>query len=136
MFTLRIHTDSYHPTNYTEVISRHRTLGAAKTAKTAAEKRNPPPEYALTGRFFITKPVTLLTGTGRFTNAYYHISAGAKRAGTTVTRRRGGYSDFNELAGLVSAGLLEVRYTGPRGGQAWHATDKGRRAIAKVKTSV
>ena len=77
-------------------------------------------------------PLTLITGTGRLTNAFYHIKAGGDRCGTACQRRRGGYSDHNELSALVGEGMLEIRYTGPRGGQRWHATSRGRRAVAKA----
>ncbi len=131
-YTLREHTLA---SPYIKTLSRHRTLKAAKAAKQRAEKRNPPPQYALVGRYFIVKPVTLITGTGNFTNAYYHVRWGKNRNGTTVTRRARGYSDYPELMGLVAAGLLEVRPTGPRGGDRWHATRQGRRAVAKAEAT-
>ena len=50
----------------------------------------------------------------------------------SVTKRQKGFSDYPQLMELVNEGLLEIRNRGPRGGQTWHATRKGRRAVAKV----
>ena len=132
-YTLKRHLDNF---GHIETTSRHRTLKTAKAAKARAEERNPPPNsYHLTGRYLIIKPTTLITGTGRPTNAFYHIKWGQSRDGTSVTRRAGGYSDYPELMALVTTGLLEVRSTGPRGGDRWHTTRQGRRAVAKAEAT-
>ena len=129
MFDLMRHTAT-HP--WVETISRHHTGKTATAALGAAEKRNPRPESAIVGRYFIAKPTTLLTSTGRLTNAYWHIEWAKDRAGVSVTKRQKGCSDYPQLMELVNEGLLEIRNRGPRGGQTWHATRKGRRAVAKV----
>jgi hypothetical protein len=73
-----------------------------------------------------------MTSTGLLTGAYYLISAACHRGGATVTKRAKGFSDYGDLMALVEDGMLEIRHRGPRGGQTWHATRKGRRAIVKV----
>ena len=127
MFDLMRHTGT---TPWVETISRHRTGKAAKAALEAAKKGNPGWEF--TGRYFIVKPTTLLTSTGRLTNAYWLIHWAKARDGVSVTKRQKGFSDYPQLMELVAEGLLENGNKGPRGGATWHATRKGRRAVAKV----
>ncbi len=129
MFELRCHNPKrrYDPTGYTDLISRHHTAKAAQIALDAAQQRNPSGP-----RCFVIKPTTLKTGTGRLTNAYFLIDTACHRNGVTVTKRQKGFSDYGDLMCLVENGLLETRNKGPRGGMTWHATRKGRRAIAKI----
>ena len=129
MFELHRHNPKrrYDPTGYTDLISRHHTAKGAGEALDAAQQADPSGP-----RYFVTKPTTLLTGTGRLTNAYWLIEWAKSRFGVTVTKRQKGFSDYPQLTELVAEGLLEVRNKGPRGGQTWHATRKGRRAVAKV----
>ena len=136
MFELKRHNG----TGY-ETISRHHTPKAATRALDAATLSNPPPTprfdgpyptYPLEGRYFIAKPTTLITSTERLTNAYWLINWARSRDGVSVTKRQKGFSDYPQLMELVAEGLLETRNNGPRGGQTWHATRRGRRAVAKV----
>ena len=131
MFILKRHIDDY---GHTETVSRHRSLKAAQIAKADDENRHPLPHlYRLTSKLFIVKPTTLITGTGRYTNAFYLIAAATHRDGATVTERNKGFSNYADLMALVTEGLLEVRDTGPRGGKRWHATRKGRRAVEAAR---
>ncbi len=130
MFTLMIHKGY----GYTETISKHRTASAANRALESAIRSAPhiTRTSPLAGRYFVKKPTTLLTSAGIFTLAYYRISAACASEGIHVTRRAKGFSDYSDLMNLVSEGLLEIRNRGPRGGKTWHATRRGRRAIAKA----
>ncbi len=132
MFELRRHnTDRlYDEAGYNDLLSRHYTAKAAQTALDAAQQADPSGP-----RYFVTKPATLKTSTGRLTNAYYLVSAACHHNGVTVTKRQKGFSDFPNLMALVKEGLLETRNRGPRGGRTWHATRKGRRALSKVDGS-
>ena len=133
MFTLRVHTLA---APYIAPVSQHRTLKAAKAAKASAEKRNPPGRYGAplaAHRYQIVKPTTLRHSTGRYTNAFYLIAAAMHRGGAVVTSRARGFSNFGDLMDLTREGLLETRYCGPRGGRTWHATSKGRRAVATAR---
>ncbi len=132
MFELRRHNPArrYDPTGYTDLLSRHHTAKAAQTALDAAQQTDPNGP-----RCFVVNPAMLKTGTGRLTNAYYLIQYACHRNGTTVTKRQKGFSDYPDLMCLVGKGLLEIRHNGPRSGQTWHATRKGRRAIAKVEAA-
>jgi hypothetical protein len=56
----------------------------------------------------------------------YHVLHAAARGGTTVTRRAGGWSNFNIVEALMRRGWIEPRPTGPRGGKVYFATRKGR----------
>lgn len=56
----------------------------------------------------------------------------AMKEGILPERRRGGFSNYNILSDLVSMGLMEVRYTGPRGGMRYHTTPKGRQAVMEA----
>lgn len=133
MFELRRHNvDKAHmPCSYTDLVSRHHTMKAAQAALEAAQAADPNGQ-----RLFIVKPTRLVTGTGKLTGAYYRIKAACHPNGTTVTKRAKGFSDYPDLMALVSEGLLEIRNKGPRGGQTWHATRKGRRHMVKAETQI
>jgi len=133
MFTLHQARQDREPT----LVSSHRTMKAAELAMKKLEAIDSPDlKYWEKPQRWIMKPTTLVTGTGRLTNAYWLVKAGATRAGTTVTKRQKGFSDFGDLMSLVHEGLLEIRFTGPRGGKTWHATSKGRRALATGDSTV
>jgi len=93
-------------------------------------------ECTTTPKYSFENPRTVtvrLQINGRLTNAYHLIQSACTDAGIQVTRRQKGYSNKGELDNLVSAGLLEVRYSGPRGGQRWFATLAGIEACETVE---
>lgn len=63
------------------------------------------------------------------TNKFYIMAL----SGSTPTRRRGGWSDYNDYEALERAGWLEQRATGPRGGKTWWPTRKGKYHLAKAR---
>ena len=133
MFTLHQARQDREPT----LVSSHRTLKAAELAMKKLESSDSPDlKHWEKPHRFIVKPTTLVTGTGRLTHAYWLVKAAATRAGTTVTKRQKGFSDFGDLMSLTNEGLLEIRFNGPRGGKTWHATNKGRRALANYDSTV
>ena len=66
------------------------------------------------------------------TNKFYILAS----PGTTPTRRRGGWSDYNDFLALSQAGWLEQRATGPRDGKTWWPTRKGRYHLAKARSEL
>ena len=65
----------------------------------------------------------------RPTNKFYILAS----PGAVPTRRRGGWSDYNDFLALSQSGWLEQRATGPRGGKTWWATRKGKYHLAKAR---
>ena len=71
-----------------------------------------------------------LTYQGRTTAAHQKLIDGQTAEGARVVRRAKGFSDHNVINGLVRAGLLEPRATGPRGGTRWFTTPAGAAAVS------
>ena len=67
---------------------------------------------------------------GRTTAALQKLLDGQTTEGARVVRRAKGFSDFDVVRGLVRAGWLEARATGPRGGTRYHTTPTGAAAAA------
>ena len=80
------------------------------------------------------KSIQMKVGT-RFTNSYHLILAACTEAGIGVTRRQKGYTNFSELQALVTAGYLERKSAGPRGGQRWFATPAGIEATERAEVT-
>ena len=67
---------------------------------------------------------------GRTTAAHQKLIDGQTPDGARVVRRAKGFSDHNVINGLVRAGWLEARATGPRGGTRWFTTAAGAAAVS------
>ena len=67
---------------------------------------------------------------GRTTAALQKLLDGQTTEGARVVRRAKGFSDFDVINGLVRAGWLEARASGPRGGTRWFTTPTGAAAAA------
>ena len=67
---------------------------------------------------------------GRTTAAHQKLLDGQTAEGARVVRRAKGFSDYDVVSGLVRAGWLEPRATGPRGGVRWFTTPAGAAAVA------
>ncbi len=66
---------------------------------------------------------------GKPTNFLYLVKAGLTPEGATVSRRKKGYSDFKDIQALITAGILEPRKVGPRGGIRYFTTPAGTEAM-------
>jgi len=75
------------------------------------------------------KPAVNFMFQGRKTNAFYLLQSGLTTEGATVTRRKKGYTDYQDIQRLVHAGYLEPRNTGPRGGTRYFTTQAGIEAV-------
>jgi len=73
----------------------------------------------------------LTVGT-RKTTAYYLLNDGLEFDGASVTRRRGGYTDFDVIKNLMRLGWMECRQTGPRGGSRYYTTELGREQLEQL----
>jgi hypothetical protein len=67
---------------------------------------------------------------GRTTTAHQKLIDGLTADGAGVVQRAKGFSDHGVINGLVRAGWLEPRATGPRGGTRWFTTAAGAAAVA------
>mgnify|MGYP003635738190 FL=1 len=67
---------------------------------------------------------------GRTTAAHQKLLDGQTAEGARVVRRAKGFSDHGVINGLVRAGWLEARSTGPRGGVRWFTTAAGAAAVS------
>ena len=67
---------------------------------------------------------------GRTTAAYQKLLDGQTPDGARVIRRTKNFNDHNVINGLVRAGWLEARATGPRGGTRWFTTPAGAAAVS------
>jgi len=67
---------------------------------------------------------------GRTTAAHQKLLDGQTAAGASVVRRAKGFSDYGVINGLVRAGWLEPRATGPRGGVRYFTTAAGAAAVS------
>ena len=72
---------------------------------------------------------------GRTTAAYQKLLDGQTPDGARVVRRAKGFSDHDVINGLVRAGWLEPRASGPRGGTRWFTTAAGAAAGAAAVAS-
>ena len=70
-----------------------------------------------------------LTYQGRTTAAHQKLLDGQTTEGARVVRRAKGFSDYGVINGLVRAGWLEARATGPRGGTRYFTTAAGAAAV-------
>ena len=70
-----------------------------------------------------------LTYQGRTTAAHQKLLDGQTAEGARVVRRAKGFSDYGVITGLVRAGWLEARATGPRGGTRYFTTAAGAAAV-------
>jgi hypothetical protein len=70
-----------------------------------------------------------LTYQGRRTAAHQKLLDGQTAEGASVVRRAKGFSDHGVINGLVRAGWLEPRATGPRGGVRYFTTAAGAAAV-------
>jgi hypothetical protein len=68
---------------------------------------------------------------GRTTAAHQKLIDGLTADGAGVVQRAKGFSDYGVIAGLVRAGLLEPRATGPRGGTRYYTTAAGAAAVSE-----
>lgn len=66
---------------------------------------------------------------GQLTMAFKILHAGIRKD-VTVDARGVGHNDISLLDKLVSAGYMEVVFTGPRGGKRWRTTKAGRAALS------
>ena len=66
---------------------------------------------------------------GRTTAAHQKLIDGQTPDGARVVRRAKGFSDYDVVSGLVRAGWLEARATGPRGGTRYFTTAAGAAAV-------
>ena len=66
---------------------------------------------------------------GRTTAAHQKLIDGQTADGARVIRRAKGFSDHDVINGLVRAGWLEPRASGPRGGTRWFTTAAGAEAV-------
>jgi hypothetical protein len=66
---------------------------------------------------------------GRTTAAHQKLIDGLTADGAGVVQRAKGFSDYGVIAGLVRAGWLEPRATGPRGGTRYFTTAAGAAAV-------
>jgi hypothetical protein len=67
---------------------------------------------------------------GRTTAAHQKLIDGQTAEGARVVRRAKGFSDHGVINGLVRAGWLEARASGPRGGVRWFTTPAGAAAVS------
>jgi len=67
---------------------------------------------------------------GRTTAAHQKLIDGQTPEGARVVRRAKGFSDYGVINGLVRAGGLEPRATGPRGGVRYFTTAAGAAAVS------
>ena len=67
---------------------------------------------------------------GRTTAAHQKLIDVLTADGAGVVRRAKGFSDHNVINGLVRAGWLEPRASGPRGGTRYFTTAAGAAAVA------
>ena len=67
---------------------------------------------------------------GRRTAAHQKLIDGQTPDGARVVRRAKGFSDHGVINGLVRAGWLEPRASGPRGGTRWFTTAAGAAAVS------
>jgi hypothetical protein len=67
---------------------------------------------------------------GRTTAAHQKLIDGQTAEGAQVIRRAKGFSDHGVIAGLVRAGWLEPRASGPRGGTRYFTTAAGAAAVS------
>ena len=67
---------------------------------------------------------------GRATAAHQKLLDGQTAEGARVIRRAKGFSDHGVINGLVRAGWLEARATGPRGGTRYYTTAAGAAAVS------
>ena len=65
----------------------------------------------------------------RKTKAHEILERGCTDEGATVTRRAKGWTDFDVIKNLISAGWLEPRQVGVRGGTRYFTTAAGREQI-------
>lgn len=72
---------------------------------------------------------------GKPTSAFWNMRCAAD-GNLTVTRSRGGHSDYQQIQQLVRAGLCEAKPTGPRGGVRYHATALGRKRLEEAEALV
>jgi len=74
----------------------------------------------------------------KLTSSANLLAEGRTSEGFGVTRRRGGYSNYADIIKLERLGWIEARSVGPRGGQRWFTTRKGKinhtRALAATIT--
>ena len=75
-----------------------------------------------------TKVINLIYQ-GRTTAAHQKLLDGQTADGARVIRRAKGFSDYDVINGLVRAGWLEPRASGPRGGTRWFTTAAGAVAV-------
>ena len=66
---------------------------------------------------------------GRATAAHQKLIDGQTPDGARVVRRAKGFSDYDVVNGLVRAGWLEARASGPRGGTRYFTTPAGAAAV-------
>lgn len=71
-----------------------------------------------------------IKSTGRTTNAFHKLCAACAPHGAMVVKRGRGFDDNDIIQALATDKLIKVRQSGPRGGRRWHATKKGRKALA------
>jgi len=64
------------------------------------------------------------------------LEAGLMKEGAQVTRRAKGFSDYSDFVNLVGAGYMELKLIGPKGGQRFVTTEKGKQALSSAKESV
>ena len=69
----------------------------------------------------------------RKTRAHEILERGLTTEGATVTRRKKGWTDFDVIKNLMSAGWLEPRAAGVRGGIKYFTTSAGKAAIEYTK---
>jgi hypothetical protein len=67
---------------------------------------------------------------GRTTAAHQKLLDGQTPDGAGVIRRAKGFSDYDVINGLVRAGWLQARASGPRGGTRWFTTPAGAAAVS------
>lgn len=66
---------------------------------------------------------------GKKTTAFYILTYGLHSDGTTVERKRGGWTDNSTFQNLVKKGWLICRMSGPRGGARYFTTEAGKAAL-------
>ena len=71
-----------------------------------------------------------LTYQGRTTAAHQKLLDGLTADGAGVVQRAKGFSDHGVINGLVRAGWMEPRASGPRGGTRYYTTPAGAAAVA------